>query len=638
MKPFTSKWLYVSAAVAVIFFLSTVINIEAADTKAKPPTATPSKYTQEKNSKTAIVRCETVKHMVSGASLAVGNIVSTKGYYLPGDGGQGTYAVRAKNVDDVDNGGKIILLDNGNVAELITDETVNVKQFGAKGDGITDDTVAFQNMFSANYKKFYIPKGDYSVNKQICNYKLNPLAHDIEIFGDGSGQTKLKLQDNVITGDGQRLFTIMAAEGNAFTVCLHDMHIDMNRTNNHGLVDVSGDRYALQHCHAIGVYPADNAPATVLAYNLSFFDLIGDGLGLSGNSTQSYDTVTVHDIVSKGRKGTRSDICLTGDFNSVTVYDCDLDSLETEVNRPAAGRKRRFSANNVVTRQRLDFGAKKDVEDGNRWEYTINNVVSSSLMALRFCKCTYFNCKFELGKKFVVADSDAYFTGCEIGMADNYVYGDTQRGLITATNKQNSSLHFNHCTIKFSGSKPLIYKEAPVNLARHDRYGLSFDSCSIDATGTASDVCLVRAGDVMLINNRIKLNGYSFVSFGKILSDIHCESTGNSVTGNGYILTPPIESSNNSGFSLVSKNNSTQTLGNAVNFTRYDKLTARRGGSGNLVDVLEIDELRNGSEPTTGKWIKGQKVYNSNPATKKRIKGWVCTKSGHAGNAKFSQF
>ena len=71
---------------------------------------------------------------MKATDLTDGMYVTTAGYHEVNDGGNGLYAIRAAQVGDVDDGGSVIILDNGNVAELITDGTVNVKQFGAKGN------------------------------------------------------------------------------------------------------------------------------------------------------------------------------------------------------------------------------------------------------------------------------------------------------------------------------------------------------------------------------------------------------------------------------------------------------------------------------------------------------------------------
>lgn len=113
-----------------------------------------------------VVPFDNVSQMRDG-DLVAGQIATTLGYYDINDGGNGTYAIRSAVPGDTDDGGSIIILDNGNVAELIADN-VNVKQFGAKGDGATDDATAFSNSFAyAVGKNLSVPVGSYVINTNL---------------------------------------------------------------------------------------------------------------------------------------------------------------------------------------------------------------------------------------------------------------------------------------------------------------------------------------------------------------------------------------------------------------------------------------------------------------------------------------
>ena len=102
-------------------------------------------------------------------NLEIGNVISTKGYYFENDGGEARYLIRAKKETDVENGGSIIFLsDSTLVAELLktSNGLVNAKQFGAKGDGVTDDTQALVNLFT-HASNILINEGVYKISSSI---------------------------------------------------------------------------------------------------------------------------------------------------------------------------------------------------------------------------------------------------------------------------------------------------------------------------------------------------------------------------------------------------------------------------------------------------------------------------------------
>lgn len=110
-----------------------------------------------------------VEQMKNDDRLEAEDVVQTLGYYEANDGGAGLYKI----VDDdmlVDDGGSIHDLENGLKAELIIKDFVNVKQFGAKGDGNYDDSGVIQTAIDYAYKTndaVFIPKGTFIIRNQL---------------------------------------------------------------------------------------------------------------------------------------------------------------------------------------------------------------------------------------------------------------------------------------------------------------------------------------------------------------------------------------------------------------------------------------------------------------------------------------
>lgn len=91
------------------------------------------------------------------SDIEAGVTAETKGYHVANDGGNALYLIRQEKSGDVVDGGSLIALDNGNMAELVTDGTVNVRQFGAIGNGTDDDTTVFQNTSSYAQANGFVP-------------------------------------------------------------------------------------------------------------------------------------------------------------------------------------------------------------------------------------------------------------------------------------------------------------------------------------------------------------------------------------------------------------------------------------------------------------------------------------------------
>ena len=113
--------------------------------------------------------------------------VITTGYYHVGDQGSGTYYYDVSDKQSADNGGTVIVGKNGARWKLIYSGRVSLRQFGALGDGQTDDTEELQNWLNAisTGETGYAASGRYLFSKGLTS----PLCNKVGITGDGSQQT-----------------------------------------------------------------------------------------------------------------------------------------------------------------------------------------------------------------------------------------------------------------------------------------------------------------------------------------------------------------------------------------------------------------------------------------------------------------
>lgn len=101
------------------------------------------------------------------------NTVWASGYHTKNDGAFGSHIFRLKGVKttETDNGGTVIIATIGGtdyVYELQYDGAINVKWFGAKGDGVTDDTTAIQAAIDfGEGKTVFFPEGIFYITSTL---------------------------------------------------------------------------------------------------------------------------------------------------------------------------------------------------------------------------------------------------------------------------------------------------------------------------------------------------------------------------------------------------------------------------------------------------------------------------------------
>jgi parallel beta-helix repeat protein len=171
----------------------------------------------------------------------------------------------------------------------------NVQDFGAKGDGITDDTAAIQAAVDAAHAagggSVYLPTGIYIVHGgATATDGCIRIYDNTTVYGDGMGLSTIKLADHWnkdVTGILRDPVKIGCHD-----ITAHDLSIDGNRANNTGKVDgwfngtlpgstksdlnITLDHVEVKNCGGYGFDPHEQTT------NLTITNCVSHGNGLDG--------------------------------------------------------------------------------------------------------------------------------------------------------------------------------------------------------------------------------------------------------------------------------------------------------------------------------------------------------------------
>ena len=300
-----------------------------------------------------------------------GDYVSTKGYYSAGDSGQGVYRIQNEIIirDDgkeiYDDGGQIIACDNQinkkNMRAVLqsADGVVSVAQYGAVGDGVTDDSVALEKAFSSNFSVIYLEKGKNYYCASTIN--INEIK-DMTIEGQGA----ILFADNHSQGEWDKLMILFGPEN----YCVKNIRFELRCTKYIGMTGLAsmynGNNFGFDHCEFYipkGVYADSDVTEPTKTYASCCVGGYSNWSNIYINNCiiENYaDTYTggcigFNDIWYQGSEGAMVDNCYMAYnckdeiiaifsgagyeseretyINDVTIKNCDIYGLKGQYNR-----------------------------------------------------------------------------------------------------------------------------------------------------------------------------------------------------------------------------------------------------------------------------------------------------------------
>ena len=164
-------------------------------------------------------------------------------------------------------------------------EVVSVKDFGAVGDGVADDTAAIQSAINSG-KSVHFPAGDYLISAQI-----NVATPGQKIFGDGWGGADVatKAMTRITSSADIKFFRVTS-------VYVHFEHIGLNSTHaaySQPHIHFAGDAFSsVSFCHFDAVENFSATGGGILMDNGA--GGLGGSVGVINNIVINHGSITVH--------------------------------------------------------------------------------------------------------------------------------------------------------------------------------------------------------------------------------------------------------------------------------------------------------------------------------------------------------
>jgi len=207
-------------------------------------------------------------------------------------------------------------------------EEINVKDFGARGDGVTDDFNAIQTALSSvsSYSKVYVPKGTYIISQEL------KLLNNTYLYGDGIGATIIKLSNsatafqNVLTNVSNTRSS--ATNTGNFNIIIKDLEVDGNVNRfpgnysegsstsscgiglanvQHALIENVYSHDCCKHCFDIAASQTQDNNATLYvagpSYDIHLKDVIAYRAGDDGITTHYSHNITIENACVSGKGG-----------------------------------------------------------------------------------------------------------------------------------------------------------------------------------------------------------------------------------------------------------------------------------------------------------------------------------------------
>lgn len=509
-------------------------------------------------------------------------------------------------------------------------ETVSVKDFGAVGDGVANDTVAIQNAINSVLSTVcsgvvVFPPGKYKITNVNAIGNVSAYYKNLELRGDGATLLYTLPGGSFPTNYGSFFFRYI--DGLTIT----GFEIDANRANipssdstiNHGVtiyscrnVNVSGNKiYRTGRQPATGsdwagdgVYLASSCENIAIENNL-FEDMGRWGCAVVGAIKNLLVSNNVHI-----EKSTKTGGSVLG-FSDVELGGASSASGITITNNVA------YWATNIAISNSSGTGALDNITiSGNKllgWWYDDPTTKRTGAYAIGI-----FVDRNATGNAANIVISDniirSYGTGNAIWVegVDVSITGNNivSNGVCLYLDTQNYTVSGNYCEVEGTSAFAAIQLYSTGSAAKGTISGNHF--LTSNAGNAQFPVILSQTTDTTFCSNTV----------------FSASSTRSSIaTHSGFRI---IGNVSNTGFQYITQSGATNVFIGPNHLPANTNLvSAPIEGQKALLPYFSRQLLHHSAAPTTGTWAVGDIVLNNNPSAGGYI-GWVCTTAGTPGTWK----
>lgn len=277
---------------------------------------------------------------VTGAVAVVGD------YYEENDGGGGIFIGDRDSTATIDHG-TVVRSSAGARGRWIrqSDKTFSVKWFGAKGDGTTDDTYAFQQVISAvaavGGGVIYVPEGTYIISASLS------LPDNTWLCGDGKTSI-IKMADSFAPTELIKVIdktfikiSDISFNGNASNVTPDDQQFDsfpviFNNSGSGAVTQISIENVKFLNTagDAIRFYIINDSYGSNIVSECFFEDIGGSGIHIVGNNVNNIISNNIFQKINTGRNDYRSAVFAYGVSGDTIISDNHIDRVFGNFNPP----------------------------------------------------------------------------------------------------------------------------------------------------------------------------------------------------------------------------------------------------------------------------------------------------------------